>query len=249
MARRKVIAFAILLAAAPLSAADAPSPKAEEAIRIFDARMTAARVIAGDAAKPLPKKKLRDKEAVKARILFMKKIDQVARVALVKHWKDPMPGEDGRLYGEHVTRAFNEVDPPNTAELKRILEARKWKWITRSEFGDEVSEAAWLLAQHADRDPAFQKKVLGVIEKLPETEVAKKDVAYLFDRVAVKTNAPQRYATQWDCDGATPVPQGPKLDLDAVERRRAEIGLGPLDEYKKSFVDYCAKRAVETPAP
>ena len=243
MARRKVIALSFLLAAAPLSGQDGVSPKAAEAIRIFDARIVAANAQAGDAAKPLAKEKLRDKEAVEKRILFMKKIDQIVRVALVQHWKDPMPGEDGTAYGEHVTRVFNEIDPPHTAELKRILEARRWKWITRTEFGDEVSEAAWLLVQHADRDPAFQKKILGIMEKLPETEVFKRDAAYLFDRVAVKTNAPQRYATQWDCDGATPVVQGPELDLEAVEKRRAAIGLEPLDEYKKGFVDYCAKRA------
>ncbi|PIP81439.1 MAG: hypothetical protein CO113_10520 [Elusimicrobia bacterium CG_4_9_14_3_um_filter_62_55] len=249
MARRKVIALSFLLAAAPLSAQDGVSPKAAEAIRVFDARIVAANAQSGNAAKPLAKKKLRDKDAVRRRILHMKKVDQIVRAALIKHWKDPMPGEDGRIYGERVIGVLNEIDPPHTAELKRILEARRWKWITRTEFGDEVSEAAWLLVQHADRDPAFQKKILGIMEKLPEAEVSKRDAAYLFDRVAVKTNAPQRYATQWDCDGATPVVQGPELDLEAVEKRRAEIGLEPLNKYKKGFVDYCAKRALEKKTP
>ena len=47
-----------------------------------------------------------------------------------------------------------EVDERNTARLKEII--ARYGWPTKAMVGWDGADAAWLLAQHADRDPAFQ---------------------------------------------------------------------------------------------
>jgi hypothetical protein len=71
------------------------------------------------------------------------------------------------------------------------------------------------------------------------------DLAYLIDRVRVAKNLPQVYGTQIgpgpDGDVA---PRTPIEDPDNVDARRAEAGLGTLEEYYDEI-----REAFGTPAP
>lgn len=122
------------------------------------------------------------------------------------------------------------VDEGNTAWLRARLKTHGW--FTIAEYGKEADGAAFLLVQHADRDPAFQAEVLPMLEKLAlEGQTRPSDYALLFDRVAVAQKRPQRYGSQGRCDAQgvwTPFETEDPANLD---QRRATMGLLPSAEY------------------
>ncbi len=127
-------------------------------------------------------------------------------------------------------RAF-DADLDNTAWLKQAFEDNGRKWWPISEIGEDASYYLWLLVQHADRDPAFQKTILMEMEPMAETgEVGKSHYAYLYDRVMSGAGEPQRYGTQMECREAR---YQPKLleNEDQVDAMRASVGLGPIADY------------------
>ena len=126
------------------------------------------------------------------------------------------------------------IDSLNTAWLEAVVAERGWPGS--SSVGVEGAHDAWLLAQHADRKPDFQREVL----RLMETAVARgeadgSDLAYLTDRVRLAAGEPQVYGTQVSVseDGE---PSSINLeDPENVDARRAAVGLMPLDEYLDYF--------------
>jgi hypothetical protein len=98
--------------------------------------------------------------------------------------------------------------------------------------GEEAAKDAWLLAQHADSDKAFQLKVLALMEPLVQQHQASpKDYAYLYDR----THYPQRYGTQGTCVSRTEWQPFEIDDIAHVEERRRALKMPPLADYVKMF--------------
>ncbi len=129
------------------------------------------------------------------------------------------------------------IDEENTQKMKAIVEQIGWPTI--SKVGKEQSKNAWLIVQHADDDVEFQKKCLALMKAEPEGEVELHDVAYLEDRVRVNSKEGQVYGTQFqetrDVSNQKVVSYEPKAIEDEVNvnKRRASIGLEPLEEYKE----------------
>ncbi|WP_338758873.1 DUF6624 domain-containing protein [Massilia sp. METH4] len=162
-------------------------------------------------------------------LLRMRDVDQRAR---------------GGSGGAPDPQAMVKVDAEHTARLKEIV--AKEGWPTKSMVGEDGALAAWLLAQHADRDRAFQADVLARIEKLLDSgEVSRKNYAYLYDRI----NEPQRYGTQGMC--VEPTRWAPRAieDEGKVDKRRAEVGLPPIAEYIALISGKCAEIAAAAPQP
>lgn len=121
----------------------------------------------------------------------------------------------------------------NTEWLKGIVERQGWPKV--SVVGEQASNAAWLMVQHADHDPVFQLEVLRLMEPLVAgKEVSPGNYAYLYDRVMLKLGGKQRYATQMICADGVFVPQ-PLEDEASVERMRAEAGLVTLADYAEQM--------------
>ncbi|UXB25617.1 hypothetical protein K7567_07625 [Stenotrophomonas maltophilia] len=98
------------------------------------------------------------------------------------------------LTTEGEERVLSAVDAVHTARLKAIVAAHGWPTV--AQVGQDGADAAWLLAQHADKDPAFQRSVAEAMETLVATgQVKASNYAYLWDR----THDPQRYGTQGRC--------------------------------------------------
>jgi hypothetical protein len=136
------------------------------------------------------------------------------------------------------------VDAANTTRLKEIV--AQVGWPTISMVGGDAAGAAWLLAQHADRDRAFQVDVLARIEKLLDSgEATHKEYAYLYDRV----NEPQRYGTQGTCLSATRWAPRPIENEADVDKRRAEVGLLTMAEYIAIISHMCREAAVPSAHP
>jgi len=56
-----------------------------------------------------------------------------------------------------------EIDNENTKILKQII--LEYGWPTISMAGKEASNAAWVIAQHADHDISFQKLCLSLLKQ------------------------------------------------------------------------------------
>jgi hypothetical protein len=91
--------------------------------------------------------------------------------------------------------AFGQVDAENLPWLKKVITVIGWPG--RSIVGDDGASAAWLLVQHADSDPAFQRQCLELLTvAASHGEATKAQVAYLTDRVLLAEGEPQEFGTQ-----------------------------------------------------
>src|SRR5437764_14843059 len=88
------------------------------------------------------------------------------------------------------------IDDENAVWLREVV--TRFGWPGRTLVGDDGAHAAWLLAQHADRDRPFQKRCLGLLQKAVKSgEASGRDLAYLTDRVLVAEGKKQLYGTQF----------------------------------------------------
>ena len=78
--------------------------------------------------------------------------------------------QDLRL-GKRTDLDISEMDRQHTKELEKIVD--KIGWPTPELVGSDGSSAAWLLAQHADLNPEFQKYVLTLLEPLAKANKIK----------------------------------------------------------------------------
>ena len=175
-------------------------------------------------------------EALREELLARMAEDQAVRTGIAP------PGDDrtaDELFGQ-----MGAVDRENTARMEEILEERGWPgW---SLVGEDGSTAAWALVQHADLNPELQEQALAYLMGAVEADDASAgDLAYLIDRVRVANGLTQVYGTQIgpgpDGDLA---PRTPVEDPVNVDARRAEAGLGTLEEYYDEI-----REAFGTPAP
>jgi hypothetical protein len=175
-------------------------------------------------------------------LLTRTKVDQDARLALIEWMKkqelgdgfDPKKLDPGpRAEFEKLSAEMEKADEENLAWLKNRVEQSGWPSVTM--VGQDGAAAAWLLVQHADGEPKFQRKCLDLMTKLPKGEVSGSNLAYLTDRVLLAEGKKQLYGTQFHTVDGKMEPK-PLEDEANVDRRRAEVGLGPLAEYAQQIV-------------
>ena len=88
------------------------------------------------------------------------------------------------------------VDADNLAWLREVVASVGWPG--QSMVGEDGAHAAWLLAQHADQDPAFQRRCLELMtQAVASGEAAKADLAYLTEGVLLAEGKAQEYGTQF----------------------------------------------------
>jgi len=132
-----------------------------------------------------------------------------------------------------ILARMQAIDASNTRRMRVII--RKYGWPGSELVGRDGTEAAFLLVQHADL--AFQKEVLPLVEKAYKSgRLSGQSYALLLDRVLVGEGKPQVYGTQAkrfeEWNGGEPVLE-PIGDEANVDKRRAEVGLFPLSEYRE----------------
>lgn len=163
---------------------------------------------------------------------------------LFKDMVAEMIEEDKKVQSGEI-EDHEELDRKHTEALKPILAGLPHKWPTLTTHGEELCHWVWILVQHSDHDLQFQKDCLDAVNKLfaehPE-EVIKQDLAYLTDRIMVKTTNQQKYGTQWQ-DFESFVVLRPLIDKDSIDSLRKEMGLTPLADYQAT-----AQQVMEIPA-
>jgi len=122
---------------------------------------------------------------------------------------------------------MRKIHEDNARELELSIDDDGWP--TAAEIGEAAAEAAFRIAFHAMSRPAFQRRCLTQMRAAANRgEIPARHPAMLEDRIRVLEGRPQIYGTQldWDDDGLlAPLPIA---DEDAVDVRRAAVGLPPL---------------------
>jgi hypothetical protein len=176
----------------------------------------------------------RDHVSLRAELLRRCEADQAARSAFAGDAAD--------------TARIVAMDDDNTAWLATVVD--QVGWPGRSLVGEEGAHAAWLLAQHADRNPAFQRRCLKLLEQaVARGEASPADLAHLIDRVLLASGEEQVYGTQIVARAGRYVPARLR-DGDAVDDRRAAVGLDPIEAHLARALDrYGPPRPVLAPCP
>lgn len=162
---------------------------------------------------------------LKDELLRMVTIDQIAANIPQGQYKD--------LSTEEWNRFKDSVFTSNKKRIEKIY--KKYGYPGYSMVEESGSNHFWLMVQHSDNYPRFQKKVL----KAMDVEVKKnnsnpQNYAYLFDRVQVNAGKKQMFGTQVDYAVQTAGRAKPKnglIDSVNVDKIRKEYMLGPLKDY------------------
>lgn len=129
---------------------------------------------------------------------------------------------DGTLFdGYHPD--MEAVHRANAARLRDIITLIGWP--TRSKVGNEASQAAWLIAQHAIGEASFMRHCYALMQNVLD-DINPQNVAYLYDRICYFEGRPQRYGTQYyDEQHMYPVE-----NKEAVNTLREALQLPPIPE-------------------
>ena len=160
---------------------------------------------------------------LRSELLAMAKQDQDLREKWINAPKNPK-----------IDAEVKAVDTKNTARMKQIV--TQYGWPSQNLVGKDGADAAWLLVQHADADPAFQAHCLPLMQEAAEHgEASKESLALLTDRVLLAQGKKQVYGSQftWKTGKVEPLPLE---DPAHVDERRKSMGMMPLAEYKEMLI-------------
>jgi hypothetical protein len=135
--------------------------------------------------------------------------------------------------GEVILQRMKMIDSRNTARMKSII--KEYGWPRLELVGWDGTEAAFILVQHADH--SFQKELLPLMQKeFKSGALAGPNFALFIDRVLVEDGKTQIYGSrakpfdQWEMGEPALYPIEDEADVD---KRRAEVGLSSLADYRE----------------
>jgi hypothetical protein len=134
-------------------------------------------------------------------------------------------------------KTINKKDSANLIEIKRILDTHGW--LGEDVVGERGNSTLFLVIQHSDQKT--QEKYLPMMRDAVKNGKARgSQLALLEDRVALGQGKKQIYGSQIHrtlSSGAYFI--APIEDESNVNKRRASVGLEPLEEYAKRWnIDY-----------
>lgn len=130
---------------------------------------------------------------------------------------------------DYIWNLASREDSINTVEVTKIIDERGWPGT--SLVGGKANSAVFLVVQHASL--AVQEKYLPLLrESVMKGESRGSSLALLEDRILMRNGKPQTYGSQITTDKETGKQIVYKIkDPEYVNKRRAEVGLGPIEEY------------------
>ena len=129
------------------------------------------------------------------------------------------------------------VDERNQQIVVSILE--QCCFPTLAEHGSKSVEAVFLVVQHAGK--GLREKYFPLVKKSAEEGALQRSaVALMEDRMLMDKGEKQKYGSQVSKEnGSAEWVLHPIQDPENVNKRRAEVGLGPIEGYLKHFnIDY-----------
>jgi len=141
--------------------------------------------------------------------------------------------EKGELSDNDYHPIMKAVHEENNKRIKEII--KESGWPLESEVGEDGTEAAWLLVQHAVLESEFQEECIGLLKQAVEIGEAKGwFLAYLQDRVLVRQGKPQIYGTQHVLVNGRMKPIE-TVNPDEVNKRRELLGIWSQEEHTESL--------------
>jgi len=130
---------------------------------------------------------------------------------------------------------MHQNDSLNLIQVVSILD--KYGWPGTDVIGNRGSTTLWLVIQHADL--ATQEKYLPMVkEAVKAGKTSAANLALLEDRIEMFNGRPQIYGSQITMENGKYVIYKIKDEAN-VNKRRAEVGLEPLEDYVKNWdIDY-----------
>lgn len=130
---------------------------------------------------------------------------------------------------------MNEKDSINLIKVKNILD--QYGWLRPDVIGEQGNTTLFLVIQHADLKS--QEKYLPMMQEAVKNGKAEgSQLALLIDRVEMYNGRPQIYGSQINMENGKHIIYK-ILDEVNVNKRRAAVGLQPLEEYVKHWnIDY-----------
>ncbi|WP_157816019.1 DUF6624 domain-containing protein [Spirosoma pollinicola] len=143
-----------------------------------------------------------------------------------------------RVYGQnstqwqHLWQGIHQVDSINLRKVEQLIQ--QYGYPGKSLVGAKLGNTAWLIIQHSP--VAIQEKYLPILQRAADQgEMQKTNMALLIDRIRVYKGQKQLYGTQVKMEANGQKAFDAIEDEKNVNKRRAEVGLGPLEEYAKQF--------------
>jgi hypothetical protein len=142
-----------------------------------------------------------------------------------------------KVYGEQSNEVrelygiMRYIDSVNCIKVTKILDEHGWLGI--NEIGSSGNTTLFLVIQHSDLQ--IQEKYLPMMRQAVEDGKAEaSSLALLEDRVLLRQGKKQLYGSQIEYDPSTlKYLVSPIEDEPNVNKRRASVGLGPLEDYVK----------------
>ncbi|MEM9920163.1 MAG: tetratricopeptide repeat protein [Bacteroidota bacterium] len=130
-------------------------------------------------------------------------------------------------------KLIQQVDSVNEMRVIEIID--EFGWPGTSLVGRQANSAVWLVIQHAPLET--QEKYLPLLqESVKKGESRGSNLALLEDRILMRNGKPQKYGSQVTTDKATGKRHFHEImDPANVNKRREEVGLGPIEEYARRF--------------
>lgn len=145
-------------------------------------------------------------------------------------------------------KLISEKDSINLIKVKKILDERGW--LGADVVGNQGNSTLFLVIQHADLET--QEKYLPMMrEAVKKGNARPANLALLEDRVALRKGGKQIYGSQIGRNQESGEYYVlPLIDPDNVDKRRAEVGLGAMQDYVSNWgvtwdVEEYKKKSVE----
>lgn len=136
-------------------------------------------------------------------------------------------GRDSKEVKE-LWKTIQEKDSINLIKVLAILD--KYGWLGPQEVGPQGNQTLFLVIQHSEL-PVQQKYLPMMRDAVKKGKAQPSALALLEDRVALGEGKKQIYGSQIGMDKNGKAYVSPLEDPDNVDKRRAEVGLGPLADY------------------
>ncbi|MDB5086706.1 MAG: hypothetical protein JWR09_700 [Mucilaginibacter sp.] len=174
---------------------------------------------------------------IAAKLFRMSYEDQ--RYQNMHRFKSRYPNAYKDYMSANLTDSAKKIFVKNGSLLKEIVD--RLGFLGYREVGKDGAKVSWLVVQHCDFDPAFQKKYLSLMKvAVGNNNANNTDFAYLVDRVRKGSGEKQVYGTQlvytMEEDSLTHQKKV-KISLWPVENElklndlRKEVGLSSIEEY------------------
>ena len=179
------------------------------------------------------KEKKTENEIAIEKVEFSQQLaDELKKMAEIDQIAAYIPqGEYKKLSKEEWNSFKDSVYTTHQKRLAQIFDKSGFVGIDLA--GEEGSMNFWLMVQHSDHNPDFQKEILEKMKiEVDKGNADPSNYGLLVDRVKLNTGQKQVYGTQVDYnfDIAQAYPKN-LIDSINVNKRRKSIGLEPIEDY------------------